>query len=56
MTASHEDRIRRANAALLGEGDLEAVDEAFAADYVAHVRGRKHRGRAFVRIEVRERN
>lgn len=41
--------IRAANAALLVDGDLDAVGEFFTADYVAHGTGRDLAGHAAVR-------
>ena len=49
MTRRHVDRIRLANAEILGKGNLDLVDEVFAADYVAHSSGGAGtRGSAFV--------
>ena len=49
MAKSLEDRVRAANDAILGKGDLEVVDEVFSADYVAHIGGKDFRGTGFVR-------
>lgn len=40
MTVRLVSRIRRANAALLENGEVDAVDRFFSADYVAHITGR----------------
>jgi predicted ester cyclase len=37
MVRSHASKIRAANSALLAKGDVDAVAEFFAADYVAHL-------------------
>ena len=49
MTSDRLEHIRRANRALIGDGDLDAVGEFFAADYVVHADGKSHRGHRFVR-------
>jgi predicted ester cyclase len=54
MTKRHEDRIRIANAEVLGKGDLDRVDEFFATDYVLHAGGKNHRGLDFVRRFIRQ--
>ncbi|MCB9898126.1 MAG: ester cyclase [Planctomycetes bacterium] len=54
MTQSKIDRIRRANDALLVQGDLGAVDAFFTSDYVAHAGDKAHRGTAFVRRFVKQ--
>jgi predicted ester cyclase len=46
--------LRAANERLLEMGDLDAVDEIFAADYVSHAGGKTYKGRAFVKRFVRE--
>ena len=49
MAQSNEERIRFANDELLGKGNLDVVDEVFAAEYVAHAGGKDHKGHKFVR-------
>jgi steroid delta-isomerase-like uncharacterized protein len=44
MDRSLASTIRAANAALIDEGDLEAVGEHFAPDYVVHLTGTEMRG------------
>ena len=55
MGSSLATRIREANAALLGTGDLEAVADYFTSDYVAHVTEKDMTGgHAFVaKVEFR---
>ena len=54
MAASKADRIRLANEHLLENGNLEAVDEMFAADYALHAGGKTYKGRPAVKRFVRE--
>jgi steroid delta-isomerase-like uncharacterized protein len=49
MATSKADRIRHANAEILAEGNLAAIDDVFSADYVLHAGGKDRRGRKFVR-------
>ena len=44
MAKALASRIRAANSTLLVEGDLDAIDEFFARDYVAHLTGRDMTG------------
>ncbi|MGD2110918.1 MAG: ester cyclase [Phycisphaerae bacterium] len=49
MAKSKAERIRFANREILGNGDLDVVDEVFATSFVLHAGGRDHKGRAFVK-------
>ncbi len=49
MAKSNEERVRFANDEILGKGNLDVVDEIFAADYVVHAGGKDHKGPEFVR-------
>ncbi len=49
MAKSKEERVRFANDEILGKGNLGAVDEIFATDYVVHAGGKHHKGPGFVR-------
>ncbi len=49
MAKSNEERIRFASDELLGKGNLGAVGEIFATDYVVHAGGKDHKGHEFVR-------
>lgn len=49
MSRSMASRIEAANAALLANGDVDAVDRFFAPDYVAHGTGRDMAGHGAVR-------
>jgi len=49
MSQSPASRIRTANSVLLVEGNLEAVGEFFAADYVAHVTEQEVKGHGAIR-------
>ncbi len=50
MNTSRAAKLRAANAALVVEGDLDAVGEFFTPDYVVHVTGRDmHNGHDGVR-------
>lgn len=40
MNRSHTSRIEAANAALIVDGDFDAIGEFFSPDYVAHLTGR----------------
>ncbi len=53
MAKSNEERVRLANDELLGKGNLGAVDEIFATDYVVHAGGKDHKGLEFVRRFVK---
>ncbi len=48
MAKSNEERVRFANDEILGKGNLGAVDEIFATDYVVHAGGKDHKGLGFV--------
>ena len=49
MRRSKEELIRFAHDEILAKGNLNAVEEVFADDYVLHAGGKEHRGAAFVR-------
>lgn len=49
MAKSKEERIRYANAEILGKGNLAVVEEVFAPGYVVHSDGKDYRGTRFVR-------
>ncbi len=49
MAKSNEERVRFANDEILGKGNLGAVDEIFATDYVVHAGGKDHKGLEFIR-------
>ena len=49
MAPSKEERIRSANEEIIGAGNLDAVEEFFASDYVVHSGGKEYGGTAFVR-------
>ncbi len=49
MAKSNEERVRFANDEILGKGNLDAVDEIFATDYVVHAGGKDYKGLEFVR-------
>lgn len=49
MAKSKEERIRFANHEIIDQGNLDAIDDVFAADYVAHIGGKDFKGTAFVR-------
>ena len=54
MANSNEQRIRIANEELLAKGNLDVVDETFAAGYVVHAGGKDHHGLDFVRRFVKQ--
>lgn len=54
MAPSNEERIRWANDEIVGKGNLVAVDQVFAADYVVHTGGKDFRGTDFVRRFIRQ--
>lgn len=54
MPRSHAAQIKLANQEILGNGDLRAVDEMFAADYVAHAGGKDFKGIAFIKQWLRQ--
>ena len=54
MANSYEQRIRIANEELLAKGNLDVVDETFAAGYVVHAGGKDHHGLDFVRRFVKQ--
>lgn len=54
MANSKEERIRFANDELLGQGNLDVVDEVFATEYVVHAGGKDYKGHAFVRRFVKQ--
>ncbi len=49
MAKSNEERVRFANDEILGKGNVGAVDEIFATDYVVHAGGKDHKGLEFIR-------
>lgn len=53
MTESLASRIRQANAVLLAGGDLDAIDDYFAPDYVAHLTDRELKGTDAVATFIR---
>jgi predicted ester cyclase len=54
MTQSLTSKIEAANRVLIAEGTVDAVDEFFTADYVAHGTNHKIKGRGAIRKFVRE--
>jgi steroid delta-isomerase-like uncharacterized protein len=54
MKQSLASKIEAANQALLAEGRVEAIDEFFTADYVAHGTDHKIEGHGAIRKFVRE--
>jgi len=54
MARSKEERIRNANQELLGKGNLELVEDVFAADYCLHAGGKTATGLDFVRKFVKQ--
>ena len=54
MATSKADRIRHANDEILAKGNLAAIEDIFAADYILHAGGKDHRGRKFIRDFVRQ--
>jgi len=49
MGQSNEERVRFANAEIIGKGNLAAVEEVFATDYVVHTGGKDYKSPEFVR-------
>lgn len=49
MSRSLASTIRAANAAILTKGDLKAIDEVFASDYIAHLTDQDVKGPAAIR-------
>jgi len=49
MPKSNEERIRYANDEIIGKGNLDAIDDIFAADYIVHAGGKDFKGHEFVR-------
>ena len=49
MTRSTEELIKFANDEIMEKGNLNAIDEIFAADYVVHTGGKDYKGHQFVR-------
>ena len=43
MANSNEERIKFGNDEIIGKGNLDAVDEIFAADYIVHAGGKAWR-------------
>lgn len=54
MAKSKEERIRFANDEILASGNLAAVEDIFAADYLVHSAGRDYAGTDFVRRFARQ--
>ena len=49
MVKSNEELIKFANDEIIGKGNLDAIDEIFAADYVVHAGGKDYKGHKFIR-------
>ncbi len=54
MPTRLETLIRRANDELLTKGNLAAIPDFFAKDYVAHAAGKTHKGHAFIKRWLKE--
>ena len=48
MANSNEERIKFGNDEIIGKGNLDAVDEIFATDYVVHAGGKDYKGHDFI--------
>jgi predicted ester cyclase len=49
MAENMEQWLRRANDEIIDNGNMDAVDEVFTTDYVAHAGSKTGKGHAFVR-------
>jgi len=54
MAKNNEERVRLANDEILGKGNLAAVDQFFATDYVVHSGGQDYNGLDFIRNFARQ--
>lgn len=54
MPTRLETLIRHANDELITKGNLAAIPDFFAADYVAHAAGKTHKGHAFIKRWLKE--
>ncbi|MGH1365621.1 MAG: ester cyclase [Calditrichia bacterium] len=49
MDKNNKDKIKYAMHGLIEQGNLETIDEVFAADYVAHAAGKEFSGHSFLK-------
>ncbi len=54
MDRSNEERIKFGNEELIGKGDLDVIDEIFAADYIVHAGGKDYKGHGFIKRWARQ--
>jgi predicted ester cyclase len=51
---NQEERIKFANEKLLGQGNIDVVDEIFAHNYIVHARGKEYKGHEFIKRFARQ--
>ncbi len=49
MNKSNEERIKFANDELFGKGNLDAVDQIFAPDYIVHAGNKDYKGHEIIK-------
>ncbi len=49
-----EEHIRHANTQLIEQGDLDVVDSAFTAGYIAHAEDKEYKGHEFIKRFARQ--
>jgi len=54
MAESNEERVRSANDEIIGNGNLDVVDQIFSSDYVVHTGDKDYKGTQFVRRFVNQ--
>lgn len=54
MAESNEERVRFANDEIIGNGNLDVVDQIFSSDYVVHTGDKDYKGTQFVRRFVNQ--
>ena len=54
MAENNEERVRFANDEIIGNGNLDVVDQIFSSDYVVHTGDKDYKGTQFVRRFVNQ--
>lgn len=49
-----EERIKFANDELIGQGNIDVVDEIFSTNYIAHAEGKDYKGHEFIKRFARQ--
>lgn len=49
-----QELIRKANDQLIGQGDMQAIEQFFTAAYLAHAEEKEYQGHAFIKRFIRQ--